>query len=70
VDDDRFLPGALRYGDAAALAALAAPGELLLTEARGLAADPLLAAYHATGRLRVEEGSLAVDRMAEWLARP
>jgi dienelactone hydrolase len=32
VDDERFLPGALRYGDVAGLAAPAAPGELRLEE--------------------------------------
>ncbi len=69
-DDDRYLPGALRYGDAPGLAALAAPGELLLTEARGLDAAPLLAAYPAPGRLRVEEGPLAATLLAQWLARP
>jgi len=37
-DDDRFLPGALRYGDLAGLAALAAPGEMLLEEG-SLSAD-------------------------------
>jgi dienelactone hydrolase len=68
-DDDRFLPGALRYGDVAGLAALAAPGDLLLTEARGLDAAPLQAAYGTSGRLRVEDGSLSAASMAEWLAR-
>jgi dienelactone hydrolase len=70
VDDDRFLPGALRYGDAAGLAALAAPGEFLLTEARGLDAAPLRAAYPDSGRLKIEEGSLTATRIADWLARP
>jgi hypothetical protein len=70
VDDDRFLPGALRYGDAAGLAALAAPGELLLTEAGGLDASPLRAAYGDSGRLRVENASLPAASMADWLTRP
>ncbi len=69
-DDDRFLPGALRYGDAAGLAALAAPGELLLTEARGLDEAPLRAAYGTSSRLRTEEGSLSAEQLAEWLTGP
>jgi hypothetical protein len=70
VDDDRFLPGALRYGDVAGLAALAAPGELLLAEARGADATPLLAAYRDSSRLRMEEGSVTAAGMTEWLTRP
>jgi hypothetical protein len=70
VDDDRYLPGALRYGDVAGLASLSAPGELLLTEARGLDATPFLAAYRDSSHLRTEEGTLTAARMAEWLTRP
>jgi dienelactone hydrolase len=70
VDDDRFLPGALRYGDTAGLAALSAPGELLLSEARGSDLTLLRSAYGASSRLRVEDAAVTADRMAEWLTRP
>ena len=65
--DVNFLPGALRYGGLYNLAALGAPGEMLVINAGESDTSALTAAYTAAGastKLRVEKGKIDV---VEWL---
>jgi hypothetical protein len=68
VEDPLYLPGALRYGDLPVLAALAAPGELLLSGARDFDRTWLQAAYRAGG-LQIEDRAASAERIVEWLTR-
>src|SRR5207253_1163928 len=73
MNDEMMLPGALKYGGLPALAALAAPHELLLHNTRDTGADRWLPdTYRAAGRtenLRLEGEALAGDRVVGWLFR-
>jgi hypothetical protein len=67
--DVNFLPGSLRYGGLYNLAALAAPGEMLVINAGDLDTTALTAAYTAAGastKCRIEKGKA---NMVEWLTR-
>jgi dienelactone hydrolase len=70
VDDPMYLPGALRYGDLGAFAALAAPGELFLANSKGLDTTHLRAAYGKAEALHIEEGAVTSKAIVEWLTRP
>lgn len=71
--DPMMLPGAVKYGDLAGLAALAAPGELALAGTKGMASlDVLRAAYRAAeadGKLHLHEGGETPVELAKWLVR-
>jgi hypothetical protein len=69
--DEMMLPGALKYDGLPALAALAAPGELLLhnTEGTGVAAW-VKPAYQAAGKAdlaRCVPEKMAVEKVSAWL---
>ena len=67
--DVNFLPGALWYGGLYNMAALRAPGEMLVMNAGDADTSALTAAYGAAGastKLRVEKGKVDV---VEWLTR-
>ncbi len=70
-DDPMMLPGALKYGGLAGLAALCAPSELLLHNHRNTGTGQLVAdAYRAAGadgRLRREPLRLPAEKVVEWL---
>jgi dienelactone hydrolase len=73
VTDDMMLPGALKYGGLAALASLAAPGELYVHNMRGTGSGQWLkAAYEAAGkpdRLERSGPKVSDDKVVEWLLR-
>ncbi len=67
--DVNYLPGAVKYGGLYNLAALGAPGEMLIFNAGDSDTTPLTAAYAAAGastKCRVEKGKVDV---VEWLTR-
>jgi dienelactone hydrolase len=72
-DDEMIQPGALRYGGLPALAALCAPHELYLHNAKGAGSDRWLrAAYKAEGqpeRLRRDEARRSQEEVVSWLLR-
>jgi dienelactone hydrolase len=72
-DDERMLPGALKYGGLPALAALAAPSELYVHDFRGAGPDrSLRAAYgaaNAEGKLTVQADREQPERVLAWLLR-
>jgi dienelactone hydrolase len=71
--DEMMLPGALKYGGLPALAALAAPGELLVHNHRGTGSGQWLkAVYKATGaesKLQHSGDSMAEGKVIDWLLR-
>jgi dienelactone hydrolase len=71
--DEMMLPGALKYGGLPALAALAAPGELLLHNHQGTGAGQWLpAAYKAAGhadRLQRHAQKQTAEQVVAWLLR-
>jgi len=70
VEDPLYLPGALRYGDLPALAALAAPAELFLANARDFETSWLRQAYRGTAdRLRLEDGPASTAALVAWVTR-
>jgi dienelactone hydrolase len=74
VADPMYLPGALRYGEISALAALAAPGELLLADTRTLDMGWVRDAYRSVGihgdaELRIESKPITTEALLAWLAR-
>jgi dienelactone hydrolase len=71
VEDSLYLPGALRYGDLPALAALSAPGEVFLTRTGDFDTSWLRAAYGAAGaeRLRLVDGAAPAEQIVAWLTR-
>lgn len=74
VDDPMYLPGALRYGDLAGLAALVAPGELFLSNAGDFDTTWIKDAYRTANvssgseRLRIERKP-AQQEIVSWLTR-
>jgi dienelactone hydrolase len=72
-EDEMTLPGGLKYGGLPALAALAAPGELLVHNDRGTGADPWIRrVYEAAGagdRYQREPDKLAAEKTIDWLLR-
>ena len=68
--EECFVPGILRAGGARVAAGLCVPRRILLFDTRGkFPTDFASAAYEAAGRrkrLRVEEGDLKDDEIAEW----
>jgi dienelactone hydrolase len=70
-----YLPGALRYGDLPVLACLAAPGDLLISDAGRLDTGWLRDAYRSAGtkqdseRLRVEANPVTTETLLKWLLR-
>lgn len=74
VDDPMYIPGALHYGDLACLAALAAPGELFLSNVRDLDASWIKDAYGAAN-VRSDSDALRIERepasseFISWLTR-
>jgi hypothetical protein len=67
--DVNFLPGAMRYGGLYNMAALAAPGEMMVMNVGEADTSALTAAYTAAGaaaKLRVEKGKTDI---VEWLTR-
>jgi dienelactone hydrolase len=75
VEDPKYLPGALRYGGLPTLAALAAPGELLLADAGAFDASWIRDACRNSGinadsdRLVIENGTVGTERLLGWLLR-
>jgi dienelactone hydrolase len=73
VNDEMMLPGALKYGGLGALAALAAPGELLVHDHRGTGTGQWLnAAYKAAGhpdRLHRDADKMPPEKVVAWLLR-
>ena len=72
VTDPLYLPGALKYGDLPVLAALAAPGDLLLSGSPGFDASWLRDAYRASGRdasLQIVDEALNAKQLVSWLTR-
>ncbi|HZK81606.1 MAG TPA: hypothetical protein VFC46_11075, partial [Humisphaera sp.] len=75
VADPLYLPGALKYGGLPALAALSAPGELLLSNAGNFDASWVRDAYRSAGadpesrRLRIENQPMKTEQLLAWLAR-
>ncbi len=75
VTDPLYLPGCLKYGDLPVLAALAAPGDLLLSASQGFDASWLRDAYrNSTGaanseRLQLENNRFTTEQLLSWLAR-
>jgi dienelactone hydrolase len=71
--DEMMLPGALKYGGLGALAALAAPGELLVHDHRGTGTGQWLnAAYKAAGhpdRFHHDADKMPPDKVVAWLLR-
>jgi dienelactone hydrolase len=71
--DEMMLPGALKYGGLPALAALAAPGELLVHNHRGTGSGQWLkAVYKAAGaesKLQRSGDQMAEDKVIAWLLR-
>jgi dienelactone hydrolase len=70
VSDPLYLPGALKYGDLPVLAALAAPGDMLLSRSRGFDVSWLQDAYRASqgdGQLRLEPDPVTIERLLMWL---
>jgi dienelactone hydrolase len=71
--DEMMLPGALKYGGLGALAALAAPGELLIHNDQGTGTDRWLdAAYKAAGdpaHLERRPEQVTPEKVVEWLLR-
>lgn len=71
--DEMMLPGARKYGGLAALAALAAPGEMFVYDYPAKGPDWLSAAYGAAGAekaLRRSSEKVAPEQIAAWLLRP
>jgi hypothetical protein len=72
-EDERMLPGALKYGGLGALAALAAPGELYVHNERDTGSDGWLGAvYRAAGagdRLRTAAEKVSAEEVVRWLLR-
>lgn len=69
-DDPMLLPGALRYGDIAGLAALAAPAPLTVYGTGDADLAALDAAYQAArGELSLKEGELSAARVVEVFER-
>jgi dienelactone hydrolase len=73
MNDEMMLPGGLKYGDIATLAALSAPHELLAHNVQGTSHLPLLdAAYAAAGQsgnLKRQDGPMGAGKVLEWLLR-
>jgi hypothetical protein len=73
VTDEMMLPGALKYGGLAPLAALAVPGELLVHNVQGSGSGKWLkAVYKAAGaekKLERSSGRMADDKVIGWLLR-
>lgn len=73
MDDPMMLPGAVKYGGLGAVAALAAPRDLLLYNHRGTGTGRVVRmAYEtaqATDRLRRERDRLPAMDVAEWLRK-
>jgi dienelactone hydrolase len=73
VSDEMMLPGGLKYGDLATLAALAAPHELLAHNVQGTSHLSMLdAAYAAAGKsgnLKRQDGPMEAGKVIEWLLR-
>ncbi len=73
IDDPMLLPGALKYGGLGGLAALAAPGELIVAGTKEVPPNelkPLQAVYDAAqGNLTLIDETLSMDRAAELLIR-
>jgi len=73
-EGEYFVPGILRAGGGRVAAGLCVPRGLLLYDTRGkFPTDFASAAYRAGGkpkRLRIEEGDLEDDEIAEWLLGP
>jgi dienelactone hydrolase len=73
VNDEMMLPGALKYGDLSALAALAVPHELYIHNNRGSGAGRWLkAAYEAAGaadKLKTGGDKATPETVVEWLLR-
>src|SRR5262249_5685130 len=73
VDDEMMLPGALKYGGLPALAALAAPGELLTHNQRGTGLGRWMKAVYraakAEDRLQSKGEKLSGEKVVEWLLR-
>ncbi|MCS7045260.1 MAG: hypothetical protein NZO58_02770, partial [Gemmataceae bacterium] len=73
MNDEMMLPGAVRYGDLATLAALAAPHELLVHNAKGLDSPWRLdGVYRASGhaaKLRRDDRLWSTAEVVEWLLR-
>jgi dienelactone hydrolase len=71
--DEMMLPGGLKYGGLAALAALAVPGELYVHNHRGTGSGEWLKATYeaagAGGRLDRHDDKVPADKVAEWLVR-
>src|SRR5262249_51475431 len=71
--DEMMLPGALKYGGLGALAALAAPGELLVHDHRGTGSGKWLeSVYKAAGhpeRLHREQDKATPEKVVAWLLR-
>jgi hypothetical protein len=68
-NDVNFLPGAIRYGGLYNLAAMGAPGEMMVFNTGDADASALMAAYTAAGastKCRVEKGKVDI---VEWLTR-
>jgi dienelactone hydrolase len=73
VTDEMMLPGALKYGGLPPLAALSAPGELLIHNIRGTGMGQWVkAAYKAAGadkKLTRSGDKMADDKVVAWLLR-
>lgn len=73
MSDDMMLPGALKYGGLPALAALAAPAELLIHNGSGTGSGrPVKAAYKAAGveeRFTHQGEKLGEDKVVAWLMK-
>jgi hypothetical protein len=71
--DEMLLPGALKYGNLSALAALTAPAELFVHNNRASSADKWLsAAYQAAGaadKLNKSGDKAVPEAVVDWLLR-
>lgn len=69
--DPMLLPGALKYGGLGGIAALAVPGSLTVTGARGIAAQelqPLSKVYKAAGaKVTIQEDSMSSSQLVKHL---
>jgi len=73
--DERFLPGAVKYGDLPALLALSAPYPLWIAGEKGRVPEVAAATYDSVGRRQdvvasATKGSAAAMAGAEWLLNP
>ncbi len=72
-DDERMLPGALKYGGLGALAATAAPGELFEHNHQGTGSgqwfDADYVAAGATDKLQRNSEKVSADKVLAWLLR-